>query len=398
VDLTTLQQKERKMADGVSISKWSILMLTCATAFGSYYSFETPSVLHNAMFKHYGFTNDTEFELYFSLIYSLYALPNTVIPLVGGLLADKFGNKKIMLLFASFVLLGSAIETVACFQKSMALFLFGRFIFGCGAETLNVCCSIVISKWFKGQELALALAINLSLSKLATVVTDWTSPLMYRSIGIENNAIWVTTLCLICYLLTVLLLKYDTDESNASQMQAHADRLLGNLTSRMRSTDDAEAQHLLSNSAYIGNSSDLSGARGSIELGQLPGASQPRRRNVDGSAAQDSESTAQLLANGVALPPPPPARSASQRLIKPSSSDENIQYLATPHTGQPTSTTFTFLGFGLPVWGLFCFTFVMYGTFIPFTNWSSVILIRFYFNRSSPSAAYITYREITAAR
>jgi MFS family permease len=350
------------------------------------------------MFKHYGFTNDTEFELYFSLIYSLYALPNTVIPLVGGLLADKFGNKKIMLLFASFVLLGSAIETVACFQKSMALFLFGRFIFGCGAETLNVCCSIVISKWFKGQELALALAINLSLSKLATVVTDWTSPLMYRSIGIENNAVWVTTLCLICYLLTVLLLKYDTDESNASQMQAHADRLLGDLASRMRSTDDAEAQHLLSGSAHNGSSSDVNGIGRSIELGQLPGASQPRRRIIDAGAAQDSESAALPVSSTAPPLLPHPARSASQRVIKPSSSDENIQYLPAAQPGHSTTDAFTFLGFGLPVWGLFCFTFVMYGTFIPFTNWSSVILIRFYFNRASPSAAYITYREITAAR
>jgi hypothetical protein len=349
------------------------------------------------MFRHYGFTDDTEFEFYFSLIYSLYALPNTVIPLVGGLLADKFGNKKIMLLFASFVLLGSAIETVACFRKSMTLFLFGRFIFGCGAETLNVCCSIVISKWFKGQELALALAINLSLSKLATVVTDWTSPLMYRSIGIENNAIWVTTLCLICYLLTVLLLKYDTDESNASQMQAHADRLLGDLTSQMHTADDAEAQHLLSGGAYSGNN-DYQNTGRSVELTHvhMHQHHQPRRRNVEGYA-QDSDGTL-MLANTTAPHHHPHPHGASHRALKPSSSDENIQYLPTAGNGHPSNEPLTFLGFGLPVWGLFCFTFVMYGTFIPFTNWSSVILIRFYFNRASPSAAYITYREITAAR
>ena len=70
----------------------------------------------------------------------------------------------------------------------------------------------------------------------------------------------------------------------------------------------------------------------------------------------------------------------------------------------PTSPTHNshknthYFGFTLPVWSLFLFTFVMYGAFIPFTNWSSVILIRFYFNRPNPSEAYIVYREIAAAR
>jgi len=184
-------------------SKWTILLLGCAVGFGAYYSFETPSVLHNAMFRHYDIPDKVTFELYFSLIYSLYALPNMFIPLVGGMMADRFGNKTILLIFSAFILIGSAIETIACFQRSMVTFLVGRFIFGCGAETLNVCVSILISKWFKGQELAFALAIIISLSKLATVVTDWTSPIMYRAIGIRGNAVFVTSVCLVCVICSL---------------------------------------------------------------------------------------------------------------------------------------------------------------------------------------------------
>eukprot|EP01032_Pedospumella_encystans_P033296 gene33296-37621_t len=33
------------------------------------------------------------------------------IPLLGGMMADRFGNKTILLVFSAFILIGSAIET-----------------------------------------------------------------------------------------------------------------------------------------------------------------------------------------------------------------------------------------------------------------------------------------------
>jgi hypothetical protein len=195
------------------LTKWQALALACAVSFGAYYSFETPSVLHNEMYRHYNFEDRATFELYFSLIYSLYAFPNLVLPLIGGMMADQFGNNKVMLLFSTFVLAGSIIETVACSMQRMDLFLFGRFIFGCGAETLNVCGSIIITRWFNGQELALAMAINLSVSKLATVISDWVSPQINAAYGIEANSHFVTFLCFVCYILTMLLVAWDKGAS-----------------------------------------------------------------------------------------------------------------------------------------------------------------------------------------
>ena len=414
------------------VSKWTILLLACAAAFGSYYSFETPSVLHNAMYRHYGFTDDKEFELYFSLIYSLYALPNTVIPLIGGLLADKFGNRKVMLLFSSFVLIGSTIETIACFRKSISLFLFGRFVFGCGAETLNVCCSIVISKWFKGQELALALAINLSLSKLATVVTDWTSPLMYHHIGIENNSCYVTLLCLICYLLTILLLKYDTDEMNAMQMQAHANRLLDTFQHHL-SLDHIEQQHEyhenqhvnMHENSYINEEtqsllhvdtkqSSNKAKNSMIEL-TTPRFSWQHENNeeynkefpalVNNNSSNNNEYN-QLIKKEIKESNTKTNTTNNNSSIyntynTTTSSNNNNNNSNTTYTNTNTSSTielYTFMGFSLPVWLLFLFTFIMYGTFIPFTNWSNVILIRFYYTIPHPSSSFIAYRETMAAR
>ena len=374
----------RKSEEIMVASKWTILLLCCAAGFGAYYSFETPSVLHNAMFRHYNVPDKAQFELYFSLIYSLYALPNMFIPLVGGMMADRFGNKTILLVFSAFILIGSAIETFACFQRSMVMFLIGRFVFGCGAETLNVCMSIVISKWFKGQELALALAINLSLSKLATVVTDWTSPLMYRIIGIKGNAVFVTSLCLLCYLLTIWLTKLDTDDSDHAHLHSK-----NNSMASLASLVDLE-HHVTEDIRTDAAKSRPGGSH--VELTQLT-----QRRPKHHAESSGLTESAPLLHKST--------------LHSAFDSTNSLNYISIDHhdhhvTFNPERVTApaeeaalpTYLGFSIPVWIILLFTLVMYGTFIPFTNWSTVIILQFYFNAKNQTAAYVAYSEITAAR
>jgi MFS family permease len=54
--------------------------------------------------------------------------------------------------------------------------LVGRFIFGLGGETQFVCKSAIISNWFRGKELALAFGINLSFSRLGSVLASIVEP------------------------------------------------------------------------------------------------------------------------------------------------------------------------------------------------------------------------------
>ena len=42
----------------------------------------------------------------------------------------------------------------------------GRIIFGLGNESLHLCPAAIISKWFKNQEMALALGLNFSFPKI----------------------------------------------------------------------------------------------------------------------------------------------------------------------------------------------------------------------------------------
>lgn len=51
-------------------------------------------------------------ELLYSLLYTVYNMPNMVLPLFGGFFTDKFGDRIMTVIFTFFVVLGQA---VVCF-------------------------------------------------------------------------------------------------------------------------------------------------------------------------------------------------------------------------------------------------------------------------------------------
>ena len=52
----------------------------------------------------------------------------------------------------------------------------GRFIFGLGAESLCVAQSTIVSDWFEGKEVAFAMGIGLSISRLGSIFNNMISP------------------------------------------------------------------------------------------------------------------------------------------------------------------------------------------------------------------------------
>ena len=58
--------------------------------------------------------------------------------------------------------------------------LAGRVLFGLGGESMSVAQSAIVSKWFKGKELAMALGLNLSISRLGSVINGIVIPRIYN--------------------------------------------------------------------------------------------------------------------------------------------------------------------------------------------------------------------------
>lgn len=84
----------------------------------------------------------------------------------------------------------------------------GRLIFGFGGESFTVANSALLAQWFKGKELAFAFGVNLSISKLGSVVNNLVSPILTDDVNILF-ALWFGAIlcgfCVGCVLVTMPL-------------------------------------------------------------------------------------------------------------------------------------------------------------------------------------------------
>lgn len=111
-------------------------------------------------------------------------MPNTVLPFLGGVMLDKIGIRFGMILFTSILTLGQFVFYLGGSQEKFGLMLAGRVIFGLGGECMSVSQSTIVSNWFKGKELALALGLNISVSRLGSVWNSNVIPGYYDEHGL----------------------------------------------------------------------------------------------------------------------------------------------------------------------------------------------------------------------
>ena len=93
------------------------------------------------------------------LLIGFYLLPGIAIAYPGGLLGQRFGDKRIALLGLALMVLGGA---MASLSGDYGTVLFARLVSGIGAVLLNVLLTKMATDWFVGREIGTALAILVS--------------------------------------------------------------------------------------------------------------------------------------------------------------------------------------------------------------------------------------------
>ena len=69
-----------------------------------------------------------------NLLFSLYSIPNMVLPLFGGVFADRIGIRLCLILFISIITFGQVIIVIGAYKTNFAVLLIGRIVFGLGSE------------------------------------------------------------------------------------------------------------------------------------------------------------------------------------------------------------------------------------------------------------------------
>ncbi|GJJ69094.1 hypothetical protein EMPS_01440 [Entomortierella parvispora] len=216
--------------------RWWILSLSCLLLFGNYFAYDNPAALNTQLQKYLDMPyNDYQYLL--STLYSVYSLPNTVLPFLFGHLVDRLGPQRVLLVLSSCVCVGQTIFAIGVQSRQIWMMLIGRAIFGIGGESCGVAQASITTMQFRGHELAFALGLNLCIARFGSVVNTLITPWVEQNWGVPT-AIWVGTLSCVASFISAIGLVI----------------LISNSTSGATSKSEVESTPLLASGVFQGNS------------------------------------------------------------------------------------------------------------------------------------------------
>src|SRR5437588_12999895 len=113
-----------------ALYRWTVLIFISLTMFGSYYAYDALSPLADVLKAQLGFSDSN-----IGLLQAIYSFPNIFTVLIGGVMIDRLGLRKSLMIFGILCVIGPAITMARPHLWLMAL---GRLIFGMGAESVRV--------------------------------------------------------------------------------------------------------------------------------------------------------------------------------------------------------------------------------------------------------------------
>lgn len=162
--------------------RFIVLIFVAFLAYGSYFAYDSLGAIAPLLIEAFGIGREQ-----IGIAYSAYSIAAIFSVFLGGLLVDRIGTRRASLIFSSLIVLGAFIVAIA---RDIYTIYIGRVIFGMGSESLVVCQSAILARWFKGKELAMAFGISLTLSRLGTILSFNTEASIAEKFGGFRSALW----------------------------------------------------------------------------------------------------------------------------------------------------------------------------------------------------------------
>jgi MFS family permease len=165
--------------------RWAALVFASLAMFGNYYAYDALNPVVDLLREQQGLDYGQIGRL--STAYNIAAL---LVLLAGGYVIDRFGARRAIVVFAAVCVIAAVVTAAAQNYSSL---LAGRFLLGLGAEPLIVAVTAVLAKWFKGKELSFAFGLNLSISRLGSASTDWSTSFASPLYSNWHDPLWLAT-------------------------------------------------------------------------------------------------------------------------------------------------------------------------------------------------------------
>lgn len=168
----------KTLSDSAAL-RWVVLVLLSALMFATYWFQDFFSGLKGLMESELGFTSEE-----FGRLIGLTTIANMFgMIIIGGIILDKWGIRIAGLVFGGLAVVGGALTAMASagvfgdeHGKMLSMMIIGRIMFGSGLEITCVVATRTIVKWFRGYEMALAMAINIGFGRLGSALGIAVSP------------------------------------------------------------------------------------------------------------------------------------------------------------------------------------------------------------------------------
>lgn len=212
-----------------ALVRWLVLLLISGLMFSTYWFYDMFSGLKELMEFDLGLSSEE-----FGRVLGSTALANIFgMIIIGGIFLDRFGIRLSGLVFGGLATLGGIITagaTAGWFgdeKSSLLLWLIiGRLLFGSGLEIVCVIVTRTVVKWFKGYELALAMAISVAFGRLGTALAiavslDIAGATVSPAVTFGASLIALSMLMFLVYL--IFDIKIDKQTKGLADAEAAAD-------------------------------------------------------------------------------------------------------------------------------------------------------------------------------
>lgn len=181
--------------------RWLMLFLCCIFVVANYFCYDNPASVEKKLETELGITPSE-----YGLLYTVYAIPNCILPLAGGILIDKIGTRNGLILFAILLTAGQGIFMIGGYRKSLKIMLVGRAIFGIGCESMYVGQSAIVSTWFINFELPFAISMICCIPLIGSQLNGFIVPLVYADTQSFGKAFEVGFYMCIASLVLVIII------------------------------------------------------------------------------------------------------------------------------------------------------------------------------------------------
>ncbi len=182
-----MDEAKRLIKDSAPM-RWAVMLLVSGIMFGTYWFQDFYSGLKPLMESQLGITSSQ-----FGFLISMTTIANVFgMIIVGGIILDRWGIRLTGIVFGGAAAFGGLLNALGAGgalsqdpDTRLMIMVVGRVFFGIGLEVSCVVVLRTLVKWFKGYELALAMALNVGFGRLGSTIGTALSP------DIANNNVAV---------------------------------------------------------------------------------------------------------------------------------------------------------------------------------------------------------------